>query len=126
MELFIILIAVAVYQWLVIPLIKRKIGYERPDEPTIFYAYKTKWQLPVEVAILVAVIALVALTTATIGIWSVVFIPIGMSAILLLRGMLEKKHVPYMNHHIISFIQGFALLIAFSFVLIYAVVTGGQ
>lgn len=121
MELFIILAIVALYQWVFIPILKRKIGYERPEEPKIWYDYKTKWQLPAECAVIVLAIMLVFITTPALGIWSVAFIPIAMSAILLMRGILEKKYVGYMNHHIISFIQAFALLIAFGFVFLYAV-----
>lgn len=126
MELFIVLFMMMIHQWLVIPIIKRKVGYERPDEPTIFYAYKTKWQLPAELGIVVLAVAAVALFTPTLGIWSVLFIPVAMSGILALRGVLEKKYEPYMKHYVISFIQASVLLSAFVSLIVYASVTSSM
>lgn len=125
MELFIILAVVAIHQWLVIPMIKKKIRYMRPEEPTIFYAYKTKWQLPVELMLIVVAVLAVIVLTPALGIWSVLFIPIAMSAILALRGMLEKRYEAHMKHYIISYIQASALLCAFVFIVLYAFIVEG-
>lgn len=124
MELFIILFVVAIHQWVIIPILKRKIDYMRPDEPSVFYQYKTKWQLPAELGLIVLAILAVWLTTPMLGIWSVLFIPVAMSAILALRGVLEKKYEAYMKHYVISFIQASSLLCAFVFIVIYAAITG--
>lgn len=124
MELFIILAVVAIHQWVVIPILKRKIGYMRPEEPTIFYQYKTKWQLLVEVLLIVLAVLAIWLTTPIFGIWSVLFIPIAMSAILALRGALEKKYEAYTKHYVISFIQASSLVCAFVFIVLYAAITG--
>ncbi|MEC1180544.1 hypothetical protein P9B03_18950 [Metasolibacillus meyeri] len=119
MEYIAILIVVILYQWIFIPILKRKVGYIRV-EGTMFYQYKTKWQLPFELAVIAAVVLGIVLLTPTLELWSVAFIPIGFIVILVTRGILEKKYDAYLCHHIISFVQALSVMVAFAGIFIYS------
>ncbi|KYG92172.1 hypothetical protein A0U40_04315 [[Bacillus] sp. KCTC 13219] len=119
MEYLAIFIIVILYQWLFIPILKRKIGYIRTKD-TLFYQYKTKWQLPFELAVIALVVLCILLFTPKLALWSVVFVPIGFVVIFVVRGMLEKKYAADLRHHIISFVQAFAIMIAFTSIFIYS------
>ncbi|WP_042473749.1 DUF4181 domain-containing protein [Bacillus ndiopicus] len=121
MEYLTIFIVVILYQWLFIPILKRKVGYIRV-EGTMFYQYKTKWQLPFELAVIVTVVLSILLYTPKLELSSVAFVPAGFVVILLVRGVLEKKYDAYLRHHIISFVQAFAIMLAFIGVFVYGVV----
>lgn len=119
MELLVLIIAVALYQLFFIPFLKRKIGYLR-GEPTLFYDYKTKWQLPVELIVIALVAICILALTPLFHFGTVFFVPLGFIVILVLRGILEKKYIADMRHHIISFVQAFSIAIVFLVILIYA------
>lgn len=119
MEFLILIIAVALYQWFFIPFLKRKIGYLR-GEPTLFYDYKTKWQLPFELIVIALVVICIFVLTPTFHFETIFFVPIGFIIILGMRGMLEKKYIADMRHHIISFVQAFAIAFVFLAIIIYA------
>ena len=64
MELAVLLIAVVFYQWILIPITKKKVGYMRDHTVNpIFYDYKTKWQMFFELGISVLMIALALIFT---------------------------------------------------------------
>ena len=118
MEYLVVFIIVALYQWLFIPILKRKIGYVRV-EGTLFYQYKTKWQLPFEIAVIVAMVLCIGLLTPVMDLWSAIFIPMGFVVILVTRGILEKKYEADLRHYLISFVQAMAVVIAFLAILVY-------
>ncbi len=119
MEFLVLLITVALYYWFFIPFLRRKIGYLR-GEPTLFYDYKTKWQLPFECLIIVGVVICILALTPAYHFGTIFFIPIGFVIILVTRGILEKKYMADMRHHIISFVHAFAIAFVFLAILIYA------
>ncbi|WP_107841824.1 DUF4181 domain-containing protein [Metasolibacillus meyeri] len=119
MEYIAILIVMILYQWIFIPILKRKVGYIRV-EGTMFYQYKTKWQLPFELAVIAVVVLGIVLLTPALELWSVAFIPIGFVVILVTRGILEKKYDAYLRHHIISFVQALSVMVAFAGIFIYS------
>lgn len=119
MEYLVIFIIVVLYQWLFIPILKRKVGYVRVDG-TMFYQYKTKWQLPFEIAVIIAAVLCIVFFTPKLELWSVAFVPLGFIVILVVRGILEKKYDAYLRHHIISFVQAFAIMVAFVGIFIYS------
>lgn len=122
MEFIALIVAVIAYQWILIPITKKKIGYIKPDQEKLFYDYKTKWQLPFEIITIVVVVLLVIFLTSLMGIGTVFFIPLGLIIILIVRGILEKKYASDMRHHVISFINAIAIFIAFAAILIMAII----
>lgn len=123
MEFLALILLVMAYQWLIIPLTKKKVGYLRDDTKAIFYDYKTKWQMRFEIITVIVVILLIVLLTPVIGIVSVFFVPIGLITVLIVRGVLEKKYMADYRHHIISFLHAFAIFIAFGALIIFAIVS---
>ncbi|MEO4052420.1 DUF4181 domain-containing protein [Solibacillus sp. CAU 1738] len=119
MEFLVLFVIVVLYQWFFIPILKRKTGYLR-GEPTLFYDYKTKWQLPFELLVIALVVICIATLTPVLQFGTVLFIPTGFILILVMRGILEKKYMADMRHHIISFTQAFSIALVFIAILIYA------
>ena len=122
MEFIILIALVALYQFLFIPVLKRKTGFIRPSEPKVFYDYKTKWHLPFELVVIALCVAGILLLTPAFGLATSAFILIAFVVVLLMRGMLEKRHEPDFRHYIVSFSHVIALIIAFAGILIYAFV----
>lgn len=119
MEFLILVIMVILYQWLFIPILKKKIGYLQ-GEPTLFYDYKTKWQLPFELSVIVLVIIGIAVLTPMLQLGTILFIPLGFIVILVMRGILEKKYMANMGHHIISFSHAISIALMFISIIIYS------
>ncbi len=122
MEFLLLVFVVGLYQWILIPLTKRKIGYLRDHTNKIFYDYKTKWQLPFELAVIAVIVLLIITLTPFLHFGTVFLVPVGMIAILVMRGILEKKYMADFRHHVISFLHAFSLFFAFGCVLIYAII----
>ncbi|MGM9951086.1 MAG: hypothetical protein ACI33P_13225 [Lysinibacillus sp.] len=122
MEFIIFIVLVLLYQFVFIPVLKRKTGFIRPSEPKVFYDYKTKWQLPFELIIIFLCMAGVLLLTPALGLATSAFILIAFVVILLTRGMLEKRYEPDFRHYPVSFSHAIALTLASAGVLIYALV----
>ena len=123
MEFIALIIAVGIYQWILIPITKKKIGFLRDDSNPLFYDYKTKWQMPFELLTSIAMIVLAVLLTPLLGIASVIFIPIGLISIFIVRGKLEYKYMADFKHHIISYLHAFAIFFAFAAVFIFAIIS---
>ncbi|WP_332646708.1 DUF4181 domain-containing protein [Lysinibacillus sp. 54212] len=122
MEFIVLILVVIFYQILFIPILKHKIDYLPSKEPKVFYDYKTKWQLPFEIGVIVLTIVLILLLTPALGFMTIVLVPVAFIAILVMRGFLERKYIADMRHHIISFVQAFAIAFAFIGILIYALI----
>ncbi len=122
MEFIILIGLVMLYQFLFIPVLKRKTGFIRSSEPKVFYDYKTKWQLPFELSVIASCIAGVILLTPALGLATSAFILVAFVVILLTRGMLEKRYEPDFRHYIVSFSHAIAITLAFAGLLIYALV----
>lgn len=122
MEFIILIGLVALYQFLFIPVLKRKTGYIRPSEPKIFYDYKTKWQLPFELAVILLCIGGILLFTPALGLATSAFILIAFVVILVTRGILEKRYEADFRHYVVSFSHAIAITILFAFVFVYAFV----
>lgn len=122
MEFIVLILIVILYQVLLIPLLKRKIDYLPSKEPKVFYDYKTKWQLPFEIGVIAATIILILLLTPVLDFVTIGFIPLAFITILVMRGVLEKRYIADMRHHIISFVQAFAIAFAFIGIIIYALI----
>ncbi len=122
MEFIIVIGLVALYQFVFIPLLKKKTGYLKPSEPKIFYDYKTKWQLPFELTVIAFCIGGILLLTPALGLVSSIFIPVAFVVILLTRGTLEKRYESDFRHYIVSFAHAIAITITFAGLLIYALV----
>ena len=123
MELIALLMAVIIYQWGVIPITKKKIGFLRDESNPLFYDYKTKWHMPFELITSIAMIVLAVLLTPILGIASAIFIPIGLIAIFIVRGKLEYKYMADFKHHVISYVHAFAIFFAFAAVFIFAIIS---
>ena len=123
MEFLALIIAVVIYQWAVIPITKKKVKFLRDDSNPLFYDYKTKWQMPFELLTSIGMIVLAVLLTPLLGIASVIFIPIGLIAIFIVRGKLEYKYMADFKHHIISYLHAFAIFFAFAAVFIFAIIS---
>ena len=125
MELAVLLIAVVFYQWILIPITKKKVGYMRDHTVNpIFYDYKTKWQMFFELGISVLMIALALIFTPLFGIFSAFFIPVGLILIFIVRGKLEYKVMADYKHHVISYLHAFAIFFVFAGVVIFATLVG--
>lgn len=122
MEFFALIIAVIIYQWIAIPLTKKKIGFMRDDSNPLFYDYKTKWQMYFEIGVSISAVLLAIVFAKLMGIYSALFIPIGFIAIFIVRGILEKKYMADYKHHVISFIHALAIFLAFAAVLVMAII----
>ena len=122
MEFITLIALVALYQFVFIPVLKRKTGFIRPSEPKVFYDYKTKWQLPFELIVISLCVAGILLLTPAFGLATSAFILISFVVILLTRGMLEKRYEPDFRHYIVSFSHAIAITLAFAGLLIYALV----
>ncbi len=122
MEFIFLIVLVALYQFMFIPVLKRKTGYIRPSEPKIFYDYKTKWQLPFELAVIALCIGGVLLLTPALGLVTSAFVLIAFVIILVTRGILEKRYESDFRHYIVSFSHAIALTIAFAGIFIYALI----
>ena len=123
MEFLILILAVVIYQWAVIPITKKKVGFLRDDSNPLFYDYKTKWQMPFELITSIVMIVLAILLAPVLGIASVLFIPMGLIAIFIVRGKLEYKYMADYKHHVISYLHAFAIFFAFSAVFIFAIIS---
>ncbi len=123
MEFLALIMAVVIYQWAVIPFTKKKVNFLRDDSNPLFYDYKTKWQMPFELLTSIGMIVLAVLLTPLLGIASVVFIPIGLIAIFIVRGKLEYKYMADFKHHVISYLHAFAIFFAFAAVFIFAIIS---
>ncbi len=123
MEFLALIVSTMIYQWAVIPITKKKIGFLRDDSNPLFYDYKTKWHMPFELITSVAMIVLAVLFTPMLGIASVIFIPIGLIAIFIVRGKLEYKYMADYKHHVISYLHAFAIFFAFAAVFIFAIIS---
>ena len=123
MEFLALIIAVVIYQWILIPITKKKIGFLRDDSNPLFYDYKTKWQMPFELLTSIAMIVFAVLLTPLLGIASVIFIPIGLISIFIVRGKLEYKYMADFKHHVISYLHAFAIFFAFAAVFIFALIS---
>ena len=123
MEFIALIIAVGIYQWILIPITKKKIGFLRDDSNPLFYDYKTKWQMPFELLTSIAMIVLAVLLTPLLGIASVIFIPIGLIAIFIVRGKLEYKYMADFKHHVISYLHAFGIFFSFAAVFIFAIIS---
>ena len=123
MEFLILILAVVIYQWAVIPITKKKVGFLRDDSNPLFYDYKTKWQMPFELITSIVMIVLAILLAPVLGIASVLFIPVGLIAIFIVRGKLEYKYMADYKHHVISYLHAFAIFFAFSAVFIFAIIS---
>ena len=123
MEFLALIIAVVIYQWGVIPITKKKIGFLRDDSNPLFYDYKTKWQMPFELLTSIAMIVLAVLLAPLLGIGSAFFIPIGLVAIFIVRGKLEYKYMADYKHHVISYLHAFAIFFAFAAVFLFAIIS---
>ena len=123
MEFLALIIAVVIYQWIAIPITKKKIGFLRDDSNPLFYDYKTKWQMPFELITSIAMIVLAVLLTPLLGLASVIFIPIGLIAIFIVRGKLEYKYMADFKHHVISYIHAFAIFFSFAAVFIFVIIS---
>jgi hypothetical protein len=120
MELAALLIAVVFYQWIIIPITKKKVGYMRDHTANpIFYDYKTKWQMFFELGISVLMIVLAVVFTPLLGIFSAFFIPVGLIAIFIVRGKLEYKVMADFKHHVISYLHAFSIFFVFASVVLY-------
>ena len=123
MELVALLLAVVAYQLIIIPITKKKVGYMRDHTANpIFYDYKTKWQMFFELSISLTMIILAFLLAPLMGIFSVLFIPLGLIAIFIVRGKLEYKVMADFKHHVISYLHAFAIFFAFASVLLYVAI----
>lgn len=122
MEFIFLIVLVALYQFMFIPVLKKKTGYIRPSEPKIFYDYKTKWQLPFELAVIALCIGGVLLLTPALGLVTSAFVLIAFVIILVTRGILEKHYESDFRHYIVSFSHAIALTIAFAGIFIYALI----
>lgn len=122
MEFIILIGLVALYQFVFVPVLKRKTGYIRPSDPKIFYDYKTKWQLPFELAVIALCIAGVLLLTPALGLATSIFILAAFVVILVTRGVLEKRYESEFRHYVVSFSHAIAITIAFVGVLVYALI----
>lgn len=120
MEFILLIGLVALYQFVFIPLLKRKTGFVRPSEPRVFYDYKRKWQLPFELAVIALCMAGIFLLTPAYGLATSSFILVAFVVILTTRGILEKRDEPDFRHYIISFSHAGALTIAFAGLFLYA------
>lgn len=123
MEFLALLFAVMIYQWGVIPITKRKVGFLRDETNPIFYDYKTKWHMPFEFGVAILSVVLALILASAMGIYSAMFIPIGLIIIFIIRGKLEYKYMADFKHHIISYIHAFAIFLAFAAVLIFAIMS---
>ena len=123
MEFLALVLAVMLYQWVVIPITKKKIGFLRDDTNPLFYDYKTKWQMVFELVTSIAMIGLAVLFAPILGIVSVIFIPIGLIAIFIVRGKLEYKYMADFKHHVISYLHAFAIFFAFTAVFLFAFIS---
>ena len=123
MEFLALVLAVMLYQWVVIPITKKKIGFLRDDTNPLFYDYKTKWQMVFELVTSIAMIGLAVLFAPILGIVSVIFIPIGLIAIFIVRGKLEYKYMADFKHHVISYLHAFAIFFAFTAVFLFAILS---
>ena len=122
MEFIILIVLFALYQFLFIPILKRKIGYIKPSEQKVFYDYKTKWQLPFELAVIVLCIIAIILLTPALGLLTSIFVFIAFVAILVTRGILEKRYEADFRHYVVSFSHAIAMTLAFIGILIYALI----
>lgn len=120
MEFIILICIFAIYQVLFIPILKRKIDYLPSQDPKVFYDYKTKWQLPFEIGVIILAIVLIVLLTPLLGFMTIGFVPLAFISILVMRGVLEKKYIADTRHHIISFVQAIAIAFAFLSILLFA------
>ena len=122
MEFAALLIAVVFYQWILLPTIKKKVGYMH-DHTTnpIFYDYKTKWQMYFELGISVLMIVLALVFSPLMGIYSAFFIPVGLIAIFIVRGKLEYKVMADFKHHVVSYLHAFAIFFVFAGVMIFSI-----
>lgn len=124
MEFLVLIIAVMLYFWIVVPLLKRKIGYRRVEQRHVFYDYKTKWQFVYEIAVIIICIILLFILTPVLQDYSVLFVPVAFVAILVVRGLLERQYHPSDKHHIISFVHASTIAIAFVAVIVYGLIIG--
>lgn len=122
MEFIILIVLFALYQFLFIPILKRKIGYIKPSEPKVFYDYKTKWQLSFELAVIVLCIIAIILLTPALGIATTIFVFIAFVIILVTRGILEKRYEADFRHYVVSFSHAIAMTFAFITIFIYALI----
>lgn len=120
LEFLLLILSVMVYFWIFIPLFKRKIGYRRPKQTTVFYDYKTSWQFWYEAGVIVATILLTTLLTPIFKNLTVLFVPLAFVAILGMRGKLERDYHPEEKYHIISYTHAIAVIVAFGAVGLYA------
>ena len=120
MEFIALIMLVTLYQFLFIPILKRKIGYIKPSEPKVFYDYKTKWQLPFELAVIALCMIAIILLTPALGLATTIFIFIVFVTILVTRGILEKRYEPDFRHYVVSFSHAIAMTLAFIGIVIYA------
>ena len=123
MEFLTLILAVVIYQWTVIPITKKKIGFLRDDSNPLFYDYKTKWQMVFELGTSIAMIVLAVLLAPLLGIGSVIFIPVGLIAIFIVRGKLEYKYMADYKHHVISYLHAFAIFFAVTAVFLLAIIS---
>jgi len=123
MEFLALIIAVMIYQWILIPITKKKIRYLRDNSNPLFYDYKTKWQMPFELVTSITIIVLAVLLAPVLGIASAIFIPIGLIAIFIVRGKLEYKYMADFKHHVISYLHAFAIFFAFTAVFLFAILS---
>ena len=91
MEFLALIFAVFLYQWIMIPVVKKKVGFMRDQSNPLFYDYKTKWHMPFELGTMIVTIALAVLCAPVFGIYSALFIPVGLIAVFVMRGKLEYK-----------------------------------
>jgi hypothetical protein len=123
MEFLALLIAVFFYTWIAIPIIKRKVGFMRDQNNPLFYDYKTKWHMPFELVTSILMVVLAVVFAPIMGIFSALFIPVGLIAIFIVRGRLEYKVMADFKHHIISYTHAFAILFAFGAVMLFVLIT---
>ena len=71
----------------------------------------------------IAMIGLAVLFAPILGIVSVIFIPIGLIAIFIVRGKLEYKYMADFKHHVISYLHAFAIFFAFTAVFLFALIS---
>ena len=122
MEFVMLIVLFALYQFLLIPKLKRKIGYIKPSEPKVFYDYKTKWQLSFELAVIALCIIAIILLTPALGLATAIFVFIAFVVILVTRGILEKRYEADFRHYVVSFSHAIAMTLAFIGIIIYAYV----
>lgn len=95
----------------------------RDQSNPLFYDYKTKWHMPFELGTSVLMIVLAIVLAPVMGIYSALFIPVGLITIFIVRGRLEYKVMADFKHHIISYTHAFAIFIAFGAVMLVVLFT---